>query len=479
VIDMMTDAGLELDQIQGNIFPGFFKDAQDFLFVSFPSRQAGETWLTSLPAKLSPARRVNEENAAWLAEKDRLKKEAPPGVEAKSPPPTAPSWASVAISATGLSKLGVDPSGLEKEFNYSPADRAEHLGDSDVFGTFEVGGKTTEADALLIVGTNNDDEMKTYLETTFRLDAASGKVGEVDLLAHFRGRSLGKRREHFGFIDSLSQPVPGALSKALADDDKWDPDPSYVAPGEFILGAKNEEGKSTLSGPEWARSGSYLTFRKMRQSIPEWTAALSHVTDELAAHNLTADEDIVAAKLLGRARGSEAVVDFANDADGKGCPLFAHIRKANPREESEAESRQHRIIRRGIPYGPKFEPGDPPDAANVDRGMLFVAYQASIARGFEFVQTRWLGTNLFPHPGANGGPELSVLRAPGADPFTGWDVSGNRTVLYHKGTTGSEWDDFVRVTVPRFVHVTGSGYFFAPAIGRIADMLNSRQGSTL
>ncbi len=49
------------------------------------------------------------------------------------------------------------------------------------------------------------------------------------------------------------------------------------------------------------------------------------------------------------------------------------------------------MIRRGIVYGHEFQESEPPHPCtgavpdDQDRGLLFVCYQSSIARGFEFV----------------------------------------------------------------------------------------------
>ncbi|HEV7466676.1 MAG TPA: peroxidase, partial [Candidatus Dormibacteraeota bacterium] len=50
---------------------------------------------------------------------------------------------------------------------------------------------------------------------------------------------------------------------------------------------------------------------------------------------------------------------------------------------------RHRMIRRGIPYGPALPDGVEEDDG-VDRGLLFMAAMASLSRQFEFVQSQWL-----------------------------------------------------------------------------------------
>lgn len=84
--------------------------------------------------------------------------------------------------------------------------------------------------------------------------------------------------------------------------------------------------------------------------------------------------------------------DFPDDPDGLRVPRGAHIRKLNPSAHVLADgdtSARHRMVRRGITYGPEFTPGESPYGQVVpdtqDRGLLFINYQSSIVRTFEFV----------------------------------------------------------------------------------------------
>ena len=66
------------------------------------------------------------------------------------------------------------------------------------------------------------------------------------------------------------------------------------------------------------------------------------------------------------------------------------MRRTNPRDALGWEGRltaRHRILRRGMPYGPPLPDGADDDGE--ERGLLFVCLQASIARQFEIVQTQW------------------------------------------------------------------------------------------
>jgi hypothetical protein len=77
--------------------------------------------------------------------------------------------------------------------------------------------------------------------------------------------------------------------------------------------------------------------------------------------------------------------DYGNDPDGVRCPLGAHVRRANPRvglKWGTTRTKRHRIIRRGMPYHDGETSGT--------RGLIFVCFNADIARQFELIQGQWL-----------------------------------------------------------------------------------------
>jgi deferrochelatase/peroxidase EfeB len=137
------------------------------------------------------------------------------------------------------------------------------------------------------------------------------------------------------------------------------------------------------------------------------------------------------------------------DADGLGCPLGSHIRRANPRDglapnlgESGVflhTSNNHRILRRGRKFGPSYEKGEPP---TTERGLLFMALNTDIARQFEFIQQTWMLNNNF----ATLYDEI--------DPLIG--AAGKFTVPRSPLRA--------RVDVKTFVQLAGGEYFFLPSL---------------
>ena len=96
---------------------------------------------------------------------------------------------------------------------------------------------------------------------------------------------------------------------------------------------------------------------------------------------------IQAPTALGWLRNSQlGPVDSISPPVGGATPLTSHIRLANPRKP---DTEANRILRR--PYN--FDNGM--DAVgNLDMGLLFVAYQQSIARQFATIQKRLEGEPL-------------------------------------------------------------------------------------
>ncbi|HEY4067881.1 MAG TPA: hypothetical protein VGM74_13360 [Burkholderiaceae bacterium] len=252
-------------------------------------------------------------------------------------------------------------------------------------------------------------------------------------------------REHFGFIDGFSQPAVGAKNEALAWDDA-------VPAGEILLGHANERGDGRVPGTPDALldNGSFLVVRKLSQRVE----VLNRVVDQVAGASDTAD---VLSRMMGRHPHGEPLVDpqpapetpnsFNFDADPLGavCPVQAHIRRANPRSAALAPT--PRIMRRGMSYGPRFE-----EAPNEPRGLVFMAYGASIAEQFEKIQ-RWIsGSTPAGGYSADGDAFVGVPDPARPRPFT--FIKDGKPVVVDLGHDP-------------FVVLEWGLYLFAPAIGAL------------
>jgi Dyp-type peroxidase family len=382
----------------------------------------------------------------------------------------------VALTWRGLEALGVRGDVLASfpdEFREGMARRAELLGDVDGSAVehWDEGLRSGRAHLLVSVSAQTiqaRDRLRDELRRRVSHQGLSiAHEEEADLLG--RPSEQEAVREHFGFADGLSQPTikdprAGPHEREGRGTPRrlglWDD----VAPGEFVLGYRDEDGLVATAPPEPLRlNGTFMVVRKLRQDVAAFRSYL-----DAAAGATGMSEELLAAKLVGRWRSGaplalapdrddprltiggeleERLNDFryGSDRTGMRCPLGAHIRRANPRDAMGWRgllSKRHRIIRRGMPYGPAFEE-DP----NAERGLMFVCYQASISRQFEFVQAGWL----------NDGDPLGL----GAerDPLANPDAGGKMTIQGRRPT--------FLASLPSFVATRGGDYFFTPGIAAL------------
>lgn len=377
----------------------------------------------------------------------------------------------VALSFRALQALRVAPhvlDGFPPEFRAGMAARAEHLADEPDTWAAEL----RDLEVLLVIHAQDE---ATLLAESERWERELGEGGLE--LAHAQDAALlGDAREHFGFTDGFSQPaiegvarehVPGQgipykrvpwlpLSRT-----RW----RAIKPGEFVLGYDDEDqGPAPAPPPPFHRNATFMVWRKLHQDVAAFRAQLAGQAERLGL-----DPELVAAKVVGRWRDGSPLAlrpdapdqalgndkrranDFAygDDELGARCPRGAHVRRTNPRDALGWEGRltaRHRILRRGMPYGPPLPDGAPDDGA--DRGLLFVCLQASIARQFEIVQAQW----------CNDGNAFGLGAEP--DPIA--------------GPAGREMRHVIEGRPPRFVsllrtHVEcrGGEYLLVPSIGAL------------
>lgn len=295
--------------------------------------------------------------------------------------------------------------------------------------------------------------------------------------------------EHFGFTDGHAQPSIDPAQQGRIY-------PNLVHLGEILLGHDNEADRASDVQPQGARAsvaallhnGSFLVVRKLRQDV----RALDRAVDEAVAENPGLDREGVLAKMMGRWPGSHprsglpllpvkgGANDFSYELDAQGlhCPVHAHIRRANPRSEVPAEiapmpgRRTARLTRRSMPYGPRYvsEPAEDEDAErrreaerDKERGLVFMAYNASIGEQFEVVQ-RWLsGGNSSGGYSNQSDPFLGVPESGRQRSFR--FVDGERTVrmtLDGAPGLGNEPEPLVRVE--------WGAYFFAPSLAALTKL---------
>lgn len=226
------------------------------------------------------------------------------------------------------------------------------------------------------------------------LHDAAGKGVEVmsvqAMRHHPRRQSDDASRDHFGYVDGLSQPT--------LDGPRGGRD--HVLPGELFLGYANNRGDGDSALDAVLANGSFVVVRKLRQHSDRFEKAVKDAADRYARgdeeHRAQLVETIKA-KLMGREPGGRVLTakgpkagndfDFKDDPHGSHCPFQSHIRRSNPRAAvPPLMAMPPRLARRGMSYGPRREDGD---VASESHGLVFIAYNASIAEQFEVIQN-WL-----------------------------------------------------------------------------------------
>ena len=386
----------------------------------------------------------------------------------------------IAVTHAGLRALGVPDrtaASFSDEFIAGMATRDEELGDTGPSARehWDSGLGTGAAHLLVTINAVSDNARDVALQA---LGDGIDRHRSISIAFEERAEMHADTREHFGFADGFSQPAiegvsqDGAFGEGVREKTGWRP----LALGEFLLGHLDEESltdpkRRLPSAPDdpLGRNGTYMVWRKLYQDV----ALFRRTLREASAVYADGDETKLMAKVVGRwpngapvtvwpdaspkqfdARrpGANAFGYTDADANGFGCPLGAHVRRSNPRDSLGFDGRltfRHRIIRRGMPYGPRLLEGSPDDGK--DRGLVFVCFNASISRQFESVQRQWLNDgNLF-HLGAD------------SDFLLGGD-GGKMTIQGPR--------PFFLSPLARFITTRGGEYLFVPsitALGAIAD----------
>lgn len=461
----MAKPRVDQRDLQGNILAGYGFPHALFVVLRVTDPPTGRDWLGE------------------LVESGRITTAVPFG----EPKPEA--TLNVAFTHDGLRALGVSQEALRSfpdEYRHGMAARADRLGDDGANAPprWETGLRPGEPHVLITLSAHRPDllaQRRAEIEARAAGEHSGVHIVHALATAVLEGPIPGSvAREHFGFADGLAQP---SIAGVAADDPnrklgpwrrdgqgtpgrrraKWKP----LAPGEFVLGYPDEAGVVAQSPVEpLRRNGSYMVVRKLRQNVALFNRFLRNAAG--------GDEDeakLLAAKMMGRWQDGTPIVNspeppeedrdpgppdndfrYGGDRYGLHCPIGAHVRRANPRDSLGFSGRltaRHRIIRRGMPYGQA--PVDPLVEDGLERGLMFVCYQADIARQFEVVQGRWLADG-----DAFGlGEERDFL-------LGGEDPNGKMTIQGYRP----------RILSPRrsFVVNRGGGYFFVPGIAALGEL---------
>jgi len=448
-----TKEVVEREDIQGIVTRGYHRlPFAQYLFLQIHNQGMAKAWLANLVGEVTTAAiRTNGKKS--------------------------PNAINIAISAEGLTALGLDQRALEsfpREFRVGMAcsDRSAVLGDVGPNDpkNWQFGSESNAVHLMLLLYAESDTELAKLSNRLCNMPQFPSGLTEI-------WRQTCERidaKEPFGFRDGISQPEIVGITRNRTRE-------IPIKTGEFILGYKNEYGErpmmpmadgSGLSSAakdiphmsELGRNGSYLVVRKLSQNVEAFEKYLG----SQAGGNPHLKE-LVAAKLFGRWRsgaplalvpdrdnpalGASKILnnDFkyrSLDPNGYRCPIGSHIRRTNPRDSfgnsartAERLARRHRIIRRGRSYRETNL-----DKEITDQGLMFVAVNADLARQFEFMQESWISNPNF--AGLYAEPDPTFGNDSDKGHFTIPDTPADQH-LYGLG---------------RFVTVKGGAYLFLPGI---------------
>lgn len=448
-------------QIQGNILRPFRGDHQAFLFLSFRSDRSGaRAWLAAAATRATGNEDVPQSRTA-----------------------NAAALLNVGFTASGLVLLHPEVSGdLVGHAAFWQGPLGTRLDDAGAITSapallgdlgpgdpsqWVVGGPGRPVDALLTVAADESGALQDAVEGEVREAARHGLEVLLVQWGDVLRNDDGKRIEHFGFADGISQPGVRGFADTIR------PGAAVIAPGEFILGYPGERRPPSWTPrptpAPWMRDGSFQVFRRLRQDVPGWWSHMSTLDDN--------PED-AAARALGRHLdgrplaapvhdGELNAFTYHGDDDGARTPRYAHIRKVNPREDGVFRDRGHKMLRRGIPFGSRLDRDQADDGQ--ERGMLFNAYMANIDDQFEYVQRRWANNPDFPSNTLSAYGR-STPAADGLDPVLGANAQVAAETLAPEVVRGIPAAAF-----GGFVTTTGAVYAFAPSISTLHLLASSAQ----
>jgi len=305
-------------------------------------------------------------------------------------------------------------------FAAGAAERAKLVGDTGPSGPENwVDGFGKGSDHLLItLHALTPDALNSYTARLTALFAEGGAFREIsrtDGMAWIEkkdGKSEFVAKVPFGYTDGIS------MTTIHGGPERYPPDQQQPCEPWLFVMQEAAENYYVPEPKELGLNGSFAVFKKIMTDVVGFENFLQSNKDKI-------DPELLAAKICGRWRngvplalspdtdsppGGIALDQLNNyeyvNADGSGdprgirCPVGAHMRRINPRGQPVTGQGQpggsnntHRLIRRGMPYGPNYDPKLPYDG--IERGLLGYFINSSIENQYEFVLSQWVNDAEF------------------------------------------------------------------------------------
>jgi deferrochelatase/peroxidase EfeB len=332
----------------------------------------------------------------------------------------------IGITWSGMLALEIDkrePTVSFKSFNaftQGAAERAKLVGDSGPSDPQHWVGDFGKGDDHVLVTLHaiNPEALNSYSEKLSKLFIEEDAFEETwrqdgaAIIEMVDGKPTPTAKVHFGYTDGLSMTnIKGGPEKRQRDLQKecesWifvlqEEAENYIVPQPLELGL----------------NGSFAVFKMIETDVVGFENMLQSNKDKI-------DPELLAAKICGRWRNGVPLMlspdtdkpsggitpdeinnfdyihaDGSGDPKGQHCPVGAHMRRINPRGQPVPGQGQpggsnttHRLVRRGLPYGPVYDPTKPYD--NIPRGLLGYFINTNIENQYEFVLGEWVNKSEF------------------------------------------------------------------------------------
>ena len=262
------------------------------------------------------------------------------------------------------------------------------------------------------------EAMESYTNRLVQMFPEEGAFKEISrqdgmaLIEMQDGKPTPTARVHFGYTDGIS------MTTIQGGPEKYHPDHQQPCESWLFVLQDDAENYHVPEPRELGLNGSFAVFKKIETDVVGFENFLQSNKDKI-------DPELLAAKICGRWRngvplalspdtdspaGGIAPEQMNNyeyvNADGSGdpkglrCPVGAHMRRINPRGqpitgqgEPGGSNNTHRLIRRGLPYGPVYDPSKPHDG--LERGLLGYFINSNIENQYEFVLGHWVNDSEF------------------------------------------------------------------------------------
>ncbi|MGH6841626.1 MAG: hypothetical protein ACREDV_05965, partial [Methylocella sp.] len=219
---------------------------------------------------------------------------------------------------------------------------------------------------------------------------------------------------HFGFRDGITKPSIDWNETGAAA-------PDSINLRQVITGYPSEDYPTSPRFPgvwqDFAREGSFACLTWLHQNVAKFNAFLRENADQAKTYSGDADpQEWLAAKLMGRWRNGTPLAlnpveqpesvnlnndfGYADDPTGLKCPVTAHIRIVNARDQGLTFPNQvrfppggvvPRLVRRGFSYG---KPLQTVEDDLQDRGLVGFFFCARVNEQF-YTILRWMQQTEF------------------------------------------------------------------------------------